>query len=222
MPKVSEAHLAARRSQILEAAVVCFARKGLDRATMQDIVAQSKLSPGAIYNYFGSKEEIIETIADERHARERATIADARAASTVPAALARIRDAFFASLDDPAERRRRRVGIQLWAEAQRSPKILALVRRGVDQPRALLRTLIAHAQRRGEIACDLDPDATARFMIAVFQGFVLQLDWDHRTAIPPYLDVIDRCLEGLLTPSSARRRAAVKRGATSETESSAR
>ncbi len=48
MPKVSQAHLDARRSQILAAAVACFARKGLHRTTMQDIVTQSQLSPGAI------------------------------------------------------------------------------------------------------------------------------------------------------------------------------
>jgi AcrR family transcriptional regulator len=38
---------------------------------MQDAVKQTKLTPGAIYNDFGSKEEIIEAIASERHAKER-------------------------------------------------------------------------------------------------------------------------------------------------------
>src|SRR3989304_6177982 len=56
MPKVTEAHLEARRSQILDAAWTCFARKGYHQATMQDICQESGLSPGAIYRYFESKE----------------------------------------------------------------------------------------------------------------------------------------------------------------------
>jgi TetR/AcrR family transcriptional regulator, transcriptional repressor of aconitase len=37
MPKVSEEHLDARRRRIVDAAIVCFARDGFHRATMQDI-----------------------------------------------------------------------------------------------------------------------------------------------------------------------------------------
>ena len=200
MPKVSQAHLDARRGQILDAAVTCFARQGFHRTTMQDIVAQSQLSPGAIYNYFDGKEEIITAIADERHERERALFAEAARQSSVAAALTHLRDAFFGHLDDPKERQRRRVGIQLWVEAQRSPKIHRLVRRGIDQPRTLLRALIAKGQRRKEIARDLDADATARLMIAVFHGFVLQLDWDNRAAVQPYLEVLEALLRRLVEP----------------------
>ena len=52
MPKVSQAHLDARRRQILDAAIECFAREGFHQTIMQDIVTQSALSPGAIYTYF--------------------------------------------------------------------------------------------------------------------------------------------------------------------------
>lgn len=201
MPKVSQSYLDARRSQILDAAITCFARDGFHRATMQDIVEQSQLSPGAIYNYFASKEDIIEAIADERHSREQAYIAAAQQQANVVDALTHIRDAFFSRLNDPTERRRRRVSIQLWAEAQRNPRILKLVRRGIDQPRKLLSALIAKGQRRKEIPRALDPDATARLMIAVFHGFVLQLDWDNRAAVGPYLELLDAFLHRLLAPA---------------------
>ncbi len=52
-------------NRFLRAAVVCFAREGFHRTTIQDIVHESKLSPGAIYRYFASKEDIIVAIADE-------------------------------------------------------------------------------------------------------------------------------------------------------------
>jgi TetR/AcrR family fatty acid metabolism transcriptional regulator len=51
---------AERRAQIIEAAMVCFTRKGYVNTTMDDIVAESGLSKGAIYWYFKSKDDIFE------------------------------------------------------------------------------------------------------------------------------------------------------------------
>jgi TetR/AcrR family transcriptional regulator, transcriptional repressor of aconitase len=197
VPKVSQSYLDARRAQILDAAVVCFSREGFHQTTMKDIVKQSKLSPGAIYNYFESKEQIIEAIAKERHAKERLLLTEARKNSNIASVLERIRDAFFGELRDPNERLRKRVSIQMWAEAQRNPRILKIVRRGVDGPRKLLSAIISDAQRKGEISIEVDPNAAARFMIAAFQGFVLQMEWDRKINEQPYLRLLDTFLKSL-------------------------
>jgi TetR/AcrR family transcriptional regulator, transcriptional repressor of aconitase len=197
MPRVSQSYLAARHSQILEAAIACFSREGFHRTTMQDIVKQSKLSPGAIYNYFESKEEIIETIANERQAKEHLLMRQARKEPDVASVLKRIRDAFFGELRNPKERLRRRVGIQLWAEAQRNPEILKIVRRGVNGPFKLLRAIISDGQRRKEISDEVDPDAAARLMIAAFQGFVLQMEWDNQIKVEPHVQLLEIFLKSL-------------------------
>ena len=64
-PKVSEQHVEARRKQILDAAFACFAREGFHQTTMQEICREAGLSPGAVYSYFNSKEEIIEASCQE-------------------------------------------------------------------------------------------------------------------------------------------------------------
>jgi AcrR family transcriptional regulator len=61
---------AERRSQILEAATQVFSQMGLDQARMDDIVAASGLSKGALYWYFKSKDEIIAAILDSVFTRE--------------------------------------------------------------------------------------------------------------------------------------------------------
>jgi AcrR family transcriptional regulator len=49
---------AATRAQILQSALICFADKGYHQTSMDDIVAQSGLSKGALYWHFKSKKEL--------------------------------------------------------------------------------------------------------------------------------------------------------------------
>lgn len=69
MPKVTQAHLDARRAQILDAAAACFARQGIRETKVQDICEEASLSPGAVYRYFKSKQEILYAVID-RHVVE--------------------------------------------------------------------------------------------------------------------------------------------------------
>jgi AcrR family transcriptional regulator len=46
------------RAQILQAALTCFADKGYHQTSMDDIVAESGLSKGALYWHFKSKQEL--------------------------------------------------------------------------------------------------------------------------------------------------------------------
>src|SRR5438067_94406 len=58
-----------RRTQILDAAVVCFAKRGFHQASMHDISAEAGISVGLIYRYFQNKEAVISAMAD-RHKQE--------------------------------------------------------------------------------------------------------------------------------------------------------
>ena len=55
----------ARREQILTAAAECFRRKGYHGAGMAEISKTAGMSAGHIYNYFESKEAIIESIIEK-------------------------------------------------------------------------------------------------------------------------------------------------------------
>jgi AcrR family transcriptional regulator len=202
MPKVTQSHRDARRAQILDAAMICFARAGFHRTTMQDIVQQAQLSPGAIYLYFSSKEEMIAALADERHRSEQMGITQACEGDELQATLALLGQEFLGKLQTREERMRRRVGIQIWAEALSNDRLLALMRRGVDEPRKLLAEMIRSAQRRGDLPTNLDPDALARIMIALFHGFVLQQAWDEQLSVEPYIATVQAVFQALLHQSS--------------------
>jgi TetR/AcrR family transcriptional regulator, transcriptional repressor of aconitase len=162
MPKVSEEHLAARRRQILDAALVCFSRGGFHQTSMQQIFEESGLSPGAVYRYFRGKEEIVQAIAAE-------TLGGLAAAleagpPTGPAAMfERLLDA----IDEVALRDQRlRLALQVWGEAMVNPRVAGFVRRAIEG----LRQRIA-----AELDCP-EPDAAARVLVALAQGVVVQRD----------------------------------------------
>ena len=59
MPRVTDEHRAARREQILSAAIACVAEEGFHKTTMAHVIQRSGLSAGAVYGYFRGKDEII-------------------------------------------------------------------------------------------------------------------------------------------------------------------
>src|SRR3954451_689829 len=63
MPKVSEAHLAARRAEILEGARRAFAKHGYEGATVARLEEETGLSRGAIFRYFNSKLDLFVELA---------------------------------------------------------------------------------------------------------------------------------------------------------------
>ena len=66
MPRLTDATKAARRAQIIEAAVSCFLEKGYTNTSMSDIIKASGLSSGSIYSHFSGKEDILITAINER------------------------------------------------------------------------------------------------------------------------------------------------------------
>jgi AcrR family transcriptional regulator len=162
MPKVSEAHLAARRRQILDAALVCFSRRGFHQTSMQAIFQESGLSPGAVYRYFRGKEEIVEAIAAETLGGLAAAI-EAGAPGRPDEVMGRILDTVEAiELRD----QRMRLALQVWGEAMVNPRVAGFVRNAVDG----LRERIAV-----ELDCP-DPQGTALVLVALVQGSVVQRD----------------------------------------------
>ena len=66
MPRLTDATKAARRAQIIEAAVTCFLEKGYTSTSMSDIIKASGLSSGSIYSHFSGKEDILISAINER------------------------------------------------------------------------------------------------------------------------------------------------------------
>jgi len=53
-----------RRAEIIDAAQHLFLRKGYDKTTINDVIAATRLSKGAFYHHFHSKEDLLEAITE--------------------------------------------------------------------------------------------------------------------------------------------------------------
>jgi AcrR family transcriptional regulator len=180
MPKVTEEHVEARRRQILSAALRCFAREGFHRTTMQDIFREAELSPGAVYSYFTSKDELIVAIvaATMSFAAESAAVVGEplpdgrlrRPGEALAEIIERYQDFELGTVVERA-----RIFPNLVGEQQRNPQLNAVVRLGIESLRAGSETLARAAQERGELDPALDPAEFSRLPISLMQGLLVQL-----------------------------------------------
>ncbi len=197
MPRVTDAHRESRRRQILDASVECFAREGFHRSSMAQIIAEAGVSAGTIYLYFTGKEEIVEAIAEERHALESALASAALANPDTAQALHDLAAGYLDWLSDPLEQKRRRVTVQVWAEALRSERVASIVRDGVGQ-RHQVADFVRERQQRGELIPSVDADALSRAMLSLILGFVLQQAWDPTLDVAGYRTVLDAMIDQFL------------------------
>jgi TetR/AcrR family fatty acid metabolism transcriptional regulator len=151
-----------KRRQIMEAAVRAFARKGYHACRVGEIAEEAGVAYGLVYHYFGSKEEVLETIFRD----------------TWTQMLARVRE--VQEEGGPAEEQVRKVTALLLRTWKRDPDLVrVLVREVTRSPEQMQRQIdeighayeslegiIAYGQKTGEFRPDIDSKVAA----TVFYG----------------------------------------------------
>ena len=151
-----------KRQRILDAAVRAFARKGYHACRVGEIAEEAGVAYGLVYHYFGSKEEVLQTIFRD----------------TWEQMLARIRE--VEESDDDAPEKVRKVTALLLRTWRRDPDLVrVLVREVTRSPEQLqqqieeighaydaLERIVASGQASGDFREDLDPKVAA----TVFYG----------------------------------------------------
>lgn len=173
MPKVSDEYRAARRDEILDAALRAFTSKGLDGASMADIIAESGLSAGAIYGHFPSKVELLAAVAQRTLGQRRLEVAARQAEGAAPLTpgevLATVLRGMRAHFDT-------RLLVQLWAAAATDTELGDTIRGPVRS----IRETFGDAIRPWFAANYPADEAEARLaralpiMMALGQGFMIQ------------------------------------------------
>ncbi|SDV02929.1 DNA-binding transcriptional regulator, AcrR family [Microlunatus sagamiharensis] len=195
MPRVSDAHRAARREQIAEAALQVLARKGSD-ASIAEIVAECGLSAGAIYGNFENKADIARYIAGRLLHRKIGTLDEAVSDGAVrsPADVLRL---FMSLRRQPSDLS---VLLQFWGESTVDDGLHQIMEeRAAEFRDAIARALRPWAEAQPE-AADGGAEALARrsaeVCLAMVQG------WFANTALfgwltgEEFLDGAERAFRG--------------------------
>jgi AcrR family transcriptional regulator len=184
-----------RRAEILSAAERCFARAGFHQTSMQEVCAEARMSPGNVYRYFASKEEIIAGICE----RNRAEVArDFSLLESAPD--------FFTGLQGLAryhlvERPAEEVALcaVIMAESRRNPDIARLYRDCEQDVKGRLAQMLRHAAANGEIAADLNVEHASTVLMALADGISWRRAVDGEFDAEAVLPMILRMVECLLT-----------------------
>jgi AcrR family transcriptional regulator len=159
-----------RRSQIIDAALVCFAKRGFHQTSMHDISAEAGISVGLIYRYFDNKEAVISAMAD-RHKKEIGELLGrARQAPTLLEALEIL---FTAHCCESEPRVISAFVVDLYAEASRNPRVADLVRDVLKTSMAGVAELIEQAPQAQTATHGLTPIELAELIFAVARGMLM-------------------------------------------------
>lgn len=176
MPKISDEKRAARRAQILEAAWTCFQKEGLHATTMDDIIRASRLSAGAVYSYFPSKDELILAAVTTSLSGLTALVEPLLRAEPAPTPAALLLD-IAATIDRFTAREGydlKRVALLGWAEAQRNERLRATMRGFYLAFRGQLEQALGRAAEAGHLERGVPGKDAAKALLALILGFVVQ------------------------------------------------
>jgi TetR/AcrR family transcriptional repressor of uid operon len=160
-----------RQTQILDAALVCFAKRGFHQASMHDISAEAGISVGLIYRYFENKDAVISAMAD-RHKNEIHKVLER--AQQAPTLLESLEILFTAHCCEDAPQVVSAFVVDLYAEASRNPRVADLVRDVLQTAMDGVTDLIARSPERESAAHGLKPHELAELIFAVSRGMLMR------------------------------------------------
>ncbi|HEY4409795.1 MAG TPA: TetR/AcrR family transcriptional regulator [Acidimicrobiia bacterium] len=143
-----------RESEVIDAAVQVFFRKGYAAASIQDVADEVGVLKGSLYYYIDSKEDLLSRIFDESHRQASEIIEEVTALDVAP--LERIRlfvvryvTWYLANFE------RTTLYFNEWRHLTGARRTRVLnQRRDYDQ---FIRDLVVAAQERGEVAPEISP-----------------------------------------------------------------
>ena len=158
----------ATRQRVIDGAAEAFAELGFERARVSDIAKAAGLSSGAMYNHFESKNDLLAAVIECHAGNELMQLVESgTTAGLLDVLLARAKQlAVPGSMPTP-------LLLEAINSARRDREVLRILSEQVTGREDLFTSLIAAAQRDGQLTDEVDPRTTARFMLSVVIGSLI-------------------------------------------------
>jgi len=162
----------ARRNQVLTAAAECFRRKGFHGAGMAEISKTAGMSAGHIYNYFDSKEAIIESII-ERDMEEMFSIFQ-EFEEQPGDILTVLINGLNVGVQRHMDTGECAVDLEMLAEAGRNNKVATLLRDADTRARNRMRQLLVSDRSAIKDIAEVELDSRINVIFSVMAGLLLR------------------------------------------------
>src|SRR2546421_11118747 len=164
----------ASRTQLVRAAIDCFARLGYQGTTIDRIARDAGVTKGAVYYHFRDKEQLLfDAVKDHVGEFERQVLAEVTPGTDAMGAPRRVVDRcfFHATVSN-----HRRFIITLMIEAlDTNPRLSGEFRDILRRMRGFLATVILRGQQKGTLRADVVPEAVG----AVLMGGIVGAEGPH-------------------------------------------
>lgn len=166
---------------------------------MQDICKAAGISPGALYVYFASKEDLIAGIVERDRAKLTSELADLSNAPDLMAALRQLGEHY--AIEEP--RHKRVLGIEIGSEATRNPAVAATFSSVDEFCRKSFEDVFERAIADGKIAPQEDARTLAEAVSVIGDGLFWRRAVDPNFDAQKVLPVLVRMVSELLNPIPA-------------------
>ncbi|MFS0861822.1 TetR/AcrR family transcriptional regulator [Fredinandcohnia sp. 179-A 10B2 NHS] len=174
-PIVSEEYKEKKKKEILKSAMKAFGEKGYQVATIDDIVAYSGMSKGAIYNYFESKEDIYVQLMNAQTERDLSRFKQETDALSTSTEKLRYFFTTFSGVNLNEQKQRSiQVQIEFFLNSGRDKQLKKLmIDRFKNLYQKLLKDIIDEGKRTGEFGSDVESEIIAALFWGILDGVSL-------------------------------------------------
>lgn len=172
MPKLKPEELETRKREIIDAARACFLRSGFHKTTTDEICREANITPGGLYHYFASKEDLIAAVIEQSAQtavnRMRELIEESIDAES---AFRQVSGFFSEAMSDPEMDKTTRLELEIWVEGLKNERILEKSQRAWAMRRRWLEALVQRGIDDGIYNAEaVDPRALSSLLIAIYLG----------------------------------------------------
>jgi AcrR family transcriptional regulator len=170
MARMTQAHLDARREDILDASRTLFLSRGFTSVTMQDIATEAGISAGAIYRYYPSKDDLARAFFEKCAGDGPAEMVRQVAPDAPP--LARLQLILRAVREMWVEKQCEHIigEIQTSLAALRQPEDVGTM---VNDAREKLYAALIEIVEEGQDSGEIDPQFDPRSLVMAINAFVI-------------------------------------------------
>ncbi len=189
---------AAKRAELLKAAISVIAREGFAGASLRKVAQRAECTTGAVTYYFANKEKMVTAVAESLFDQFDAQLGKGQDRIDVRVGLQRWLS--WINSDDPEPWQ---AAFQLLAHARHEPAFAAVYQRRYARYRDALTAILARGQTRGLIRCDIPADLLADQLSAIGDGWMIMFPVEPDRFQPTRVQALVDATIAMISPPPA-------------------